>query len=457
MSDAGSAEQPVIIGPHKGPQEAILASSADIAFYGGQAGGGKSWALLLEGLRNTNNPHFGATIFRRTCPEITNPGGLWDESAKLYPLAGGKPLVGSLEWKFPSGARVAFRHLQHEKDRFAWQGTAVAMLGFDEVSHFTELLFWYLLSRNRSTSGVRPYVRATTNPIDTDDPTGGWVRRLVDWWIDPVGGLAIPERSGVVRWFVRIKGSLVWGDSREELLARHPGAEPKSFTFVNAKLADNPTLCRTDPGYLANLQALPDYERAQLLDGNWNVRRTRGMVFKVDQLKTVDAAPVGLRMCRAWDLAATEGAGDWSSSVKMGVGDDGVYYVLDVWRGQVESDAVRRRIRQCAESDGTTCRVRLPQDPGQAGKDQAAQLTRMLAGWPVKAKPVSGDKITRATGYAAQVNAGNVRLVRGDWNAAYRAELDAFGVDEGRSADDQVDASSDAFNELTAKREFVVA
>lgn len=455
MSASGTAAEPVKIAPHKGPQEQILASPADIAFYGGQAGGGKSWALLLEGLRNTGNPHFGATIFRRTCPEITNPGGLWDESTKLYPLAGGRPLVGALEWKFPSGARVTFRHLQHEKDRFAWQGTAVAMLGFDEVSHFTATLFWYLLSRNRSTSGVRPYVRATTNPVDRDDPTGGWVRELVDWWIGP-DGFAIPQRSGVVRWFARIKGSLVWSDSREELLARYPGSEPKSFTFVNAKLADNPTLCRTDPGYLANLQALPDFERAQLLDGNWNVRRVRGMVFKVDQIKVVDAAPENLRLCRAWDLAATEGAGDWSSSVKMGIADDGIIYIPDVWRGQVEADAVRRRIKQCAELDGYHCRVRLPQDPGQAGKDQAAQLTRMLAGWPVKSKPVSGDKITRASGFAAQVNAGNVRIVRAPWNAAYLAELDAFGANDGSAADDQVDASSDSFNELTAKKIFAV-
>lgn len=450
-----SESDAVVIRPHEGPQERFLASSADIAFYGGAAGGGKSWALLLEAIRNTDNPHFGAVIFRRTCPEITNQGGLWDESVKLYPLAGARPLQGSLEWRFATGARVTFRHMQHEKDRFAWKGTAVAMLGFDEVSDFTELLFWYLISRNRSTSGVRPYVRATTNPVDREDRVGGWVRDMVDWWIDPETGFAIPERSGVVRWFVRHRDELVWADSKEELRARHPTLQPKSFTFIPAKLDDNPTLMRTDPGYLANLQAMPEFDRMQLLDANWNVRRVAGMVFKIGAIGIVDAAPAGLRECRAWDLAGTDGDGDWTAASKLGIAEDGLIYVQDMVRGQWEADGVRGRIKLCAETDGRSCKVRLPQDPGQAGKDQASQLSRMLSGWPVRTAPVSGSKLVRAMGFAAQVNAGNVRLVRGPWNKAFLSELDAF-TGEKNGVDDQVDAASDAFNELTMKRKFAV-
>src|ERR1700761_7399943 len=99
------------ISPQPGPQMAFLASPADIAIYGGAAGGGKTWALLMEPLRHVANPDFGAVVFRRTTVQVRNPGGLWDESAKLYPLAGGAPKSHALEWRFPSGAKVRFSHL----------------------------------------------------------------------------------------------------------------------------------------------------------------------------------------------------------------------------------------------------------------------------------------------------------------------------------------------------------
>ncbi len=150
--------------PQPGPQETWLSSGADIAIYGGSAGGGKSWALLFEPLRHVANPGFGAVIFRRTMPMITNEGGLWDESMGLYPLAGATPMIGSHDWRFPSGANVGFRHLQHEVTKLDWQGAQVALIGFDELTHFTESQFFYMFSRNRSMCGVRPYIRATTNP-----------------------------------------------------------------------------------------------------------------------------------------------------------------------------------------------------------------------------------------------------------------------------------------------------
>lgn len=447
----------VVIRPHKGPQERFLASSADIAIYGGAAGGGKSWALLLEALRNTGNAQFGATIFRRTRPQITNNGGLWDESAKLYPLAGGTPLVGPLEWRFPSGSRVSFKPLQHRKDVYEWQGSQVAMIGFDELAHFEEFQFWYMTSRNRSTSGVKPYLRATTNPVPKDDPTGGWVHRLIQWWINPDTGYAIPERSGVVRWFVRVDGTLIWADSEEELREQYPDDKPQSLTFITAKLDDNPTLNRVDPSYRAKLRAMPTVERMQLLDANWNVRRSAGLFFRnAGALEIVPVEPAGLRLCRAWDLAATEGGGDWTAGVKIGVDDIGVFYVVDVERGQWAPDGVRKRILQCAVTDGRACKIRLPQDPGQAGKDQGQQLARMLAGYAVKVERMSGPKEARASGFAAQVNAGNVKLVEGPWNKSYVDELDAFGAETTIAPDDQVDASSDAFQELTMKRKFAV-
>ena len=105
-----------------------------------------------------------------TSPEITNAGGLWDEANELYPAAGGKAVQDRLEYRFSPKSRVSFRHLEHEKDKLSYQGSQICYLAFDELTHFTESMFFYLLSRNRSKCGVRPYVRCTTNPQP------GWVK-----------------------------------------------------------------------------------------------------------------------------------------------------------------------------------------------------------------------------------------------------------------------------------------
>lgn len=251
--------------PQPGPQTAFLATPADVAVYGGAAFGGKTWALTYEPLRHIKVPGFGAVIFRRESVQITNQGGLWDESQDLYPLAGGRAVVGDLEWRFPWRTKVSFRHLQHETDKVNWQGSQIALLGFDELTHFTASQFWYLLSRNRSTCGVRPYVRCTTNP----EP--GWVKELLAQWVDKTH--PDPAKSGELRWLVRHKGELVWAHGRDELARRFPGKRPKSVTFVRASIWDNRIGMEKDPDYLGNLQALPPVEQARLLDGDWDVKR----------------------------------------------------------------------------------------------------------------------------------------------------------------------------------------
>ena len=452
------------IEPHPGPQTAFCASPADIAIYGGQAGGGKSWALLATAAAFTDIPSYGAVIFRRESPQITNEGGLWDESMSIYPLIGGTAKQHTLDWRFDSGANIGFRHLQHEKDTKSWQGAQVAMIGFDELTHFTESQFWYLLSRNRSTCGVRPFVRATTNPLPDDDPVGGWVCRLIYWWIDHETGFAIPERSGIIRWFIRRNGELCWADTKQELIerfTRHDLPEghkkkypkPKSLTFIPAKLEDNPSMEEADPDYRANLEAMPEVDRQRLLEGNWNARLQAGMFFKVGMIKIVDALPVDLRYCRGWDLAATDGAGDWTVGGKLGKDASGFFYIADIRRGQWEANYRDNVICQTAETDGR-CIQRIPEDPAAAGKSEAARMVRMLAGHNIKKVNVRGDKQLRATGMASQINAGNVFMLRADWNAGLLQRLDSFptkGV-----PDDEIDALSDAFNELCTKKKLIV-
>ena len=132
----------------------------------------------------------------------------------------------------------------------------------------------------------------------------------------------------------------------------------------------------------------------------------------------------------------------------MGHTKAGQYVVSGVERFQDEPLVVDRRIKNTAEQDGRQVHIRLAQDPGQAGKSQVLSQTRMLSGFVVRSKPVTGDKATRAKPLSSQVEAGNVLLVRGAWNEAFLAELENFTGD-GVGHDDQVDAAADAFDELT--------
>lgn len=297
----------VEIRPQPGPQERFLSSPADIAIFGGAAGGGKTWALLLEPLRHIENPDFGAVVFRRTFPQVSQEGGMWDESAKVYPLLGATSNENDMEWRFPSGARVRFSHMQHEKNKLDWMGAQIPLICFDQLEGFTETQFVYMLSRNRSMCGIRPYVRATCNP-DADT----WLASFLAWWIAD-DGYARLDRAGVLRWFVRVNDRLIWADTAEELQRQFPEIPPKSVTFVPASVYDNKKLLAADPGYIANLMALHRIDRERLLGdrqrgGNWKIRAEAGKVFNRTWFKIVDAAPAQGVTVRAWDLAATEKA-----------------------------------------------------------------------------------------------------------------------------------------------------
>lgn len=254
-----------------GPQTDFLSSPADIVIYGGAAGGGKSACLLMEPLRNATTPGFGALILRRTRTELQGTGSLWEEATSLYPLFGGVSKISELGWSFPANATIKFAGMEHEDDKLKYQGRQFALIEFDELTHFTESQFWYMVSRNRSTCGVKPYIRASCNP-DADS----WVAELIEWWIDQNTGYAIPERSGVLRWYLRIEGRLIWADTPEELKERYPNQSPRSLTFITAKLSDNKILTTKDPDYLSKLQSLPYVERERLLGGNWKVRSGEG-------------------------------------------------------------------------------------------------------------------------------------------------------------------------------------
>lgn len=433
------------IRPQIGPQTTFLSSSADIVIYGGSAGSGKSFSLLMEPLRHIGIPDFGAVIFRRTSTQVRNEGGLWDTSNQIYPHVGGAPKESILKWVFESGANVKFAHIEYNKNVYDWQGSQIPLICFDELTHFNESMFWYMLSRNRSTCGIKPYMRATTNPL-----ADSWVSKLISWWIDD-DGFPIQERSGVIRWFIRINDELIWADSAEDLTDRHPASIPKSLTFIPAKLSDNKILEGKDPGYRANLMALGRVERERLLEGNWKVRPSAGMYFRREWFEIVDNAPSG-KSIRNWDLAASEPTTerpdpDWTAGVKL-IEVRTITYIADVRHVQRKPAGTESLIQHTASVDGTETNITMEQEPGSSGKITIAYYASLLKGYSFKGIPSTKAKELRAGPVSAAAENGLIKVVRADWNDAFFDELEAFP--EG-AHDDQVDGLSGAFNEMHMK------
>lgn len=440
--------------PQPGPQEIFLSTPADIAIYGGAAGGGKTWALLFEQLRHVKNPLFGSVIFRRTYPQIIAEGGMWDESSKMYVPLGAEPRKTGLYWTFPSGMRVRFAHMQYERHMYDWQGSQIPLICFDELTHFTSQMFFYMMSRNRTMSGVRPYIRGTCNP-DADS----FAAEMIAWWIDQETGYPIPERAGQLRYFVRINEEMHWGDSKEELKKEHGSdVRPMSFTFVPSTIFDNKALLEANPEYLASLKALPLVERERLLGGNWKIRPSSGRIFDRSWFKVIDIdqVPAGGIITRFWDLAASEKKTkgddpDFTASVKMKMVNK-AFYILDSTafrKNAAEVDKamlnLTRQDAHAAQQEDARYRARWEIEPGSAGLRENLRLVQMLAGIDAGGRRPQGDKITRGKGLAAQAEAGNVYVVKAPWTEAW---LTHMHHQPDLAHDDTMDASTGSFNDL---------
>jgi phage terminase large subunit-like protein len=448
MQEAVAAPRVRKIRPQAGPQEQFSACTADICFYGGSAGGGKSWALCYEAARYATVQSYAAVIFRRTSPELTGGGSIWEETKKLYPHLGGEPREHpALDWRFPASSLIEFRHLQYEGTVHDHQGKQYDFIGFDEITHFTAGQFWYMLSRLRSSgSSVPKRVRGTCNP----DPDS-FVRELIDWWID-ADGKAIPDRSGVIRWLVRLDDALIWGDSADEVWSKDPERilrrgeqrrneedirpEPMSFTFIRARAQDNKILLQNDPGYLSRLAMIPGAEGRRLLEGDWNTRDSAGdyfqrITFPVVELHTRPTEKNIRRRVRFWDKAATKPSAanpdpDWTEGMLVAELDDDSWIIedLDSFReGPADVDA---RMKKCAEMDGRAVLVGIWQDPGQAGKVDVLHTQQQLSGWAVQEIVAHKNLLVYAKIPSQLAKQGKIKVLRREYLPRMFAQLEGF-------------------------------
>lgn len=258
-------EEEIIFQPNPGPQTAFLAAPEKEVLFGGSAGGGKSYAMLADPMRYLDNPNFNGLLIRRTNDELRE---LKWKSQELYPRMYPKATFSSKdsEWRFPSGARLWMTYLERDEDVLRYQGQSFTWIGVDELTQYATPFAWnYLRSRLRTVDPNLPvFMRATSNP---GGPGHQWVKKM---FIDPA-----PYGKGFWATDIETGETLMepktFPQGHPQAGQPNPAAGKPLFRrrFIPASVFDNPYL--RDSDYVQSLMSLPEDQRRQLLEGDWNV------------------------------------------------------------------------------------------------------------------------------------------------------------------------------------------
>jgi predicted phage terminase large subunit-like protein len=380
--------------------------------YGGAAGGGKTDWLLMEALRYVAIDGYSALLLRRTYPQLSQADGLIERSKEWLMSTPAKWSEGRQTWTFPNGSTLRFGHLQHEHDKYNYQGGAYQFVGFDELTQFSESQYLYLFSRVRRLEGspLPIRVRSASNP------------------------------GGVGHDWVRTR--FIVETSPERL-------------FVPALMHENPYLDRVR--YEEALMHLHPYERAQLLRGDWDAKPP-GSRFQRDWFGIIDTVPYDTKkIVRAWDLAATEPKPgenpDWTVGALMSLSSQSKVLIQDIKRAQIKPGDIDTLILRCARQDPDGTVIYIEEEPGSAGKIASEHFRKLLKGYTVHFNKPTGPKPVRANPVASYAEGGLVSILRASWNEEMLREFEMFTGVKGEDAnDDQVDAVSLGFAKLCLKK-----
>lgn len=448
----------ITLQPQHGPQSDFHASPADITIFGGGAGGGKTWSLLVEPLRHITTPDFRAGIFRRTRPQITMDGGMWDEAESLYaPL---KPKInrGKLTMDFRWNSRISFNGLLHDASVRRYDGAQFAFIGFDQLEEFTANQFWYMGTRVRSRTGIRPYIRATCNP----EPDS-WLSQLLQWWIGP-DGYIIKPRCGKVRHFIRDGEDIIWSDNPATLNASHPEKITRSLTFILATVYDNKQLLDIDPEYIGRLQMQHPLVYLRLhgegvgeenKGGNWAIRAGAGTLFNAEWFTTTSKIPDYQHSIDVvyWDTAATEKDADTKTEkpsatayVWLKKANDR-YIIMDMgefYEFTTVEDTILRETKRIAETINNNVHIRWEREPGSASKRESVRWRKLFSPFTLSARDIVSrkDKVRRALPVANAAHKGKVQFKQADWNMYLANYLHNMPAEP----NDLMDALSGAYN-----------
>jgi len=324
----------IIFEPNKGPQSQFLACSDREVLYGGAAGGGKSYAMLVDPLRHLDHSNFSGLLLRRTTEELREL--VW-KSQELYPktIPGIKWSERKMQWTSPRGGRLWLSYLDRDDDVLRYQGLSFCWIGFDELTQWPTSFAWdYLRSRLRSIASDLPvYMRATTNPGGAGH---SWVKK---YFLDP----SVPGKSF---WATDEHGNVL------KFPEDHSQAGKGLFKrrFIPAKLHDNPYLAKGGD-YETMLLSLPEHQRKRLLDGNWDV--SEGAAFPEFDRSIHTTRPYDIP--KAWPKfrACDYGYGSYSAVIWFAVAPDGHLVVYrEFYATRVLAKNLALKVLALEEQDG---------------------------------------------------------------------------------------------------------
>ena len=373
----------VIFRPNPGKQESFLAASEKEVLYGGSAGGGKSYGMLADPLRNIDNPNHKAILLRKSMPELQE---LIDKSQYLYRRAvPGAKWNGKLNrWAFPSGSFILMSFVDNDIDVHRYQGSAFSWIGVDELTHFSTPYVWnYLRSRLRTTDPtLETYMRATTNPGGVG---GWWVKKM---FIDPA-----PWNTSF--WARDIETDKVLTYPYNEFIDEKLRGKPLfKRRFIPAKLSDNPYLMKSSE-YLTMLSSLPEVQRRRLLEGDWDI--AEDTAFPEFDIK--------IHTCKYFDIPA-----DWHRfrSCDYGyvapacvfwyaVSNEGILYIYrELYAKGLDAEALADKIIEMEWDDPGIITGPLDTESwaerGQTGPSVAETMIRAGVNW-TKADKSKGSRI----------------------------------------------------------------
>lgn len=433
-----------IFGPCSIKQKIVMEdNTTDILLVGGGAGGGKSSVCLMKYLPNLGDPAARILIARETQPQLKMSGGMVDESHKIYPHFSGIYKAQAMKWIFPSGATIQFAGIPDEKALAGWQGSQLTNVLIDEAAAWSQNAVLFMLSRMRSSSYKGKIQLVMTCNPDRHSFLYDWVKPFLD-----EDGVPMPGTENRIRWMVSLDNKVYWADTKEELYNQYGYGKtlgkdfiPQSFRFVPMTVYDNPILLKNNPQYLANLLAQNRVNQLRYLHGSWEAEETGSSYWRREWCEVVDRIPDDAKIVarlRGYDLAATPEPDamsvnknpDYTAGVLLSRDSTGTYYVEHVKRYRKHSGQVINDIIATAYEDGLENPVVIPRDAGQGGVANYQHIVRMLseAGVTTKMDKVSGHagKLQRFLPFASMCEAGNVKIVRGDWNEMYFLELEQF-------------------------------
>ena len=414
-------------------------------------------SCLMKNLDCVDDPYARVVIARKSRPELTRPGGLVSESQNIYRQFGGDFNKTDLKWTFKSGGEVQF--LGVDKDSLgSLQGMAASRCIIDEVGDdWDEETVLFLLSRTRSANAKhKAQMIMTCNP----NPNSFLVK-WIEYCLDKKTGVPIEGTRDIVKWFVVLSGKVLWADTAEECFEKHgkkngmvmgfglsdedmlkiPADKlflPKSFRFVNCGVYDNPYLLPPrNTTYLANLLAQSKKNQLKYLLGSWKNIDVGQSHFRREWCEIVgpEAVPEDAKRVRAYDLAATPVSEvnrnpDYTCGVLMSRDKFGTYYVEDMVEYRERPHTVMQNIVKQSELDGQHIPIVIPKDSGQGGAVAAAHYVTTLSecGCIVKTEVQSGHsgKLNKGLPFCQVAEAGNVKVVRGEWNERYFEVMEAF-------------------------------